>query len=147
MKGDVATKAEFQKLTEQVAGGSQSADLPEVEVVDAVSNPGAIPKSHYDGLLSALKDGGMTDSAEQYVRDLDSGARTDRPTAGDGAAARQALGQLMKDPDFRKGVLDGEIQANKTRVALSNVTALANYDDGKPVTEGVLKYLAELGLQ
>jgi hypothetical protein len=145
-KGDTAAMREFRELTEMLAKGSERLDFSEIETVDTVSNPGAIPKAHYEGLLAGLKEGGMIDSAEQYLRDLDTGVRTDRPTAGDGTACRQALDRLMKDPEFVRGALNGELKATKLRVALSNVIAMAA-DDGQPATEPVLKYLSVLGLR
>ena len=87
----------------------------------------------------------MSDDAEQYIRDLDSGKRTDRPTAGDGAAAQAALSRLTKDPAFGKRYLTGELAATNLVNALDRVISYAA-DDGQSVTEAVRARLSALGL-
>jgi hypothetical protein len=117
MAGDAATKREFAELTALKAGAAPGDTLPgepyAIEVVDAVSDPNAVNRATYNGLIEALREQGLPASAEQYVRDLDSGKRTDRPTQGDGAACRQALDRLMKNPEFVNDAAAGHGDAHK----------------------------------
>ena len=103
-----------------------------------------MPKERYDGLLEGLREQGMPESGEKYVRDLDSGVRADRPTAGDGAACKLALDRLTRDPEWARKVLANDPAANALRTRLGATIALAG-DDGKPVTPEVAKWLAGLG--
>jgi hypothetical protein len=116
----------------------------ELEVVDSISDPNAMTRERYDGLLEGLREQGMPESGEKYVRDLDSGVCTDRPTAGDGAACKQALDRLTRDPEWARKVLANDPAANTLRTKLGNVIALAG-DDDKPVTPELAKWLAGLG--
>jgi pentatricopeptide repeat protein len=141
-KGDVAATKEFKALTEQVASGDQPLAF-ETEVVDALTDPNAMPRETYNGLIAGLREQGMLADAEQYLRDLDSGARTDRPTAGDGLACKQALDRLSRDAAFARAVFDGDVAANALRTALGNVIAMAA-DDGKPVSEAVQRELSTI---
>lgn len=145
LNGTVAMRREFSVLTELAASGDQAPDLS-IETVDAVSDPSALSKAAYAGLVDALRAGGLPDDAEQYIRDLDSGKRTDRPTAGDGAAAQAALNRLTKDPAFGKRYLTGEIAATNLVNTLNRVIAYAA-DDGQPVSAPVAQRLAALGLR
>ena len=141
-KGDAAAKAELKALVEQVAGGNEPYTF-ENEVVDAVSDPNRMPKERYDGLLAALVEQGAPESSVQYIRDLDSGARTDLPTAGDGKACKRAIDRLTRDPEWGRKVLAGDMVSNAIRTRLSATIALAA-DDGKPITPQVAQWL--LGL-
>jgi hypothetical protein len=143
-KSDVAVRREFTELTAQVANSTEALGGTELEVVDSISDPNAMTRDRYDGLLEGLRESGMPESGEKYVRDLDAGTRTDRPTAGDGAAAQAAVNRLTKDPEWAKKVLAGDMAANALRTRLGNVIALAG-DDGKAVTPEVSKWLAGLG--
>jgi hypothetical protein len=142
-KGDSPAVAEFNRLSEQAR---HSTSETTIETVDAISDPSALSRAAYDTMLDGLREQGMPESAEQYIRDLDSGKRTDRPTAGDAAACRQALDRLTKDADFARKVLASDPTANALRTKLGNVVALAA-DDGKPISTEVAKTLEALGLR
>lgn len=143
-KGDVAARREFTELTAQVANSAGPLGGTELEVVKLISDPNRMPKERYDGLLEGLREQGMPESGEKYVRDLDSGVRADRPTAGDGAACKLALDRLTRDPEWARKVLANDPAANALRTRLGATIALAG-DDGKPVTPEVAKWLAGLG--
>jgi hypothetical protein len=142
-KGDGPAVAEFNRLSEQAR---HSTPDTAIETVDAVGDPNAVSRAAYDTMLDGLREQGLPESGEQYIRDLDSGKRTDRPTAGDGAACRQALDRLTRDADFARKVLAGDSAASALRTKLGNVVALAA-DDGKPISTEVAKTLEALGLR
>jgi hypothetical protein len=91
--------------------------------------------------------GAFLDSAESYLRELDSGARSDRPSAGDGSACREALGRLMKDAEWTRKVMSGDPAANALRLKLNSFIALANEHDGQPASPEVIQALIKLGLR
>jgi hypothetical protein len=142
-KGDGPAVAEFSRLSEQAK--HSTSDLT-IETVDAISDPSALSRAAYDTMIDGLREQGLPESGEQYIRDLDTGKRTDRPTAGDAAACRQALDRLTKDADFARKVLASDPTANALRTKLGNVVALAA-DDGKPISTEVAKTLEALGLR
>ncbi len=142
-KGDGPAVAEFNRLSEQARHSTSDTTI---ETVDAVSDPSALSRAAYDTMIDGLREQGLPESGEQYIRDLDTGKRTDRPTAGDAAACRQALDRLTKDGDFARKVLAGDPAANALRSKLGNVVALAA-DDGKPISPEVVKTLEALGLR
>src|SRR5262245_46472327 len=97
-RGDAAARREFEQLTERAQVGDVA---PEIETVDAVSDLHALPRAAYSGLIDGLREQGLPETAEQYMRDIDAGRRTDRPTAGDGLACQQALNRLTADAGWR----------------------------------------------
>src|SRR5262249_15203486 len=100
--GSAQIRSEFETLTQQVAAaGDQPVDMP-IETVNSVDDPHALSREAYSGLIDGLRSHGLPDTAEQYIRDLDAGRRTDRPTAGDGLACRQALDRLTADAGWRE---------------------------------------------
>jgi hypothetical protein len=132
-------------LTEQIAAGDELQNF-EMEITDAVNNLGAIPRAHYEKFVEIFRQLDLPASAETYIRDLDSGKRTDRPTAGDGEACRLALDRLSKDADFARKFDAGDMKARKIFGALTRVMAYAA-DDGQPASEAVLKTLIALDLE
>jgi hypothetical protein len=96
LKGDVATKAEFTKLSEQAAAGEGPLN-PDMEIVDCVTNPGALPKAHVEGFYDMFRDFDLPPEAEAHMRALDSGESTDRPTQGDKEAYQRALDKASEE--------------------------------------------------
>jgi hypothetical protein len=146
LNGSAAVRREFSELTALVASGDQTTPDLSIETVDAVSDPNALPKAGYAALIDGLREGGLPDEAEAYIRDIDSGRRTDRPTAGDGVACKQALDRLSRDPGVRNRYLTRELLEANIVNALNRVIAYAA-DDGQPVTEAVAQRLSALGLR
>jgi hypothetical protein len=144
LNGSPQHREEFEALTTLAAAGDQD-DLS-VETVDGVSDPQALSRAAYNGLIDGLRAGGLPASAEQYMRDLDAGRRIDRPTAGDGLACRQARARLIQDAEWRQRLLNGDVKANNLRNVLDRIIAYAA-DDSKPVMPGVHEWLTELGLR
>jgi hypothetical protein len=118
-KGGVAENREFQQLTTQITAGDHPANL-EIESVDGVTDPSALPRRVYDGLIEAL---GLPEAAEKYVRDIDAGRRTDRPTAAEGVAAKEQLTALIGEAAWRQkfdaGNLEARNQFNALNLAIS----------------------------
>src|SRR5262249_45774712 len=102
-KGDGPAVAEFNKLSEQARSGDARPNML-VETVDAISDPNALPRAGYETMMEGLRESGLHQESELFIRDLDAGKPTKLPTAGDGAACRQALDRLMKDPEFARDV-------------------------------------------
>src|SRR5262249_5152504 len=86
------------------------------------------------------------ETAEQYMRDIDAGRRTDRPTAGDGLACQQALNRLTADAGWRELYLSGDIATHKLVNTLNRIIAYAAADD-KPITPQVASALSALGVR
>jgi hypothetical protein len=147
LAGDVTAVAEMRALNKTIANGPMGeTSVGGVETIDGVTSTYAMPRAGYDALFDGMLANGMTPEAEQYIRDLDSGKRTDRPTEGDGKACAQALDRLMKDREWGRKVQSGDIQARKTQKALQNYKVLAAAD-GKPISEHVAEQLSRLGLR
>src|SRR5262245_46020716 len=141
-KGDAATMAEYRNLT-QIA--SQGDGTVGIETVDSISDSHALPRAGYETLLDGLREQGLPEIAEQQIRNLDSGG-TDRPTSGDGVAAKAALNRLTRDPAFGKKYLEGEVEATNLVNGLNRIIALAG-DDNQPATAPFNSFLQERGLQ
>jgi hypothetical protein len=146
LAGTPQIRAEFEALTQQIAAsGDQSPDVS-IETVDAVSDPSALSRAAYAGLFDGLREQGLPAHSEQYMKDIDAGRRTDRPTAGDGIACRQALDRLIADADWRQRYMSGDIEANNLFNTLNRVIAYSAADD-KPITPEVQSALADRGLR
>jgi hypothetical protein len=142
LRGSQQHRAEFDRLTGLVAGSDESPnDL--IETVDSVTDPHALPRAAYNGLIDGLRDGGLPDTAEQYIRELDQGIRDDRPTQGDGLVCKEMIDRLLKDPSFREKYLAGEIGAVNTLNALNRIVSYAA-DDGRPLSAEVAAQLASI---
>jgi hypothetical protein len=142
----VAAVREWNELHKQVAESNQPLDYGEIETVDSVTDPHAMSRATYNGLIEGLRANGLPDSAEKHIRELDAGIRTDRPTTGDGRACQIAKDRLLADPDFARKVLSNDIKANAMLADLNRVIVYAG-DDGKPASEYLLKKLADRGLR
>ena len=146
LAGTPQIREEFESLTRLIAAaGDQSPDLA-IETVDAVSDPHALSRAAYSGLFDGLREQGLPAHSEAYMRDIDSGRRTDRPTAGDGVACRQALDRLTSDADWRQRWSNGGIEERNLFNTLNRVIAYAA-DDNKPITLEVQDALASRGLR
>jgi hypothetical protein len=143
LSGHQAERAEFETLTKQVAG---SADGPDVliETIDSVSDPHSLPRAGYAALFDGLREntGGLPNDVEEYMRQLDSGEQTVRPTEGDRLVCQETLDRLMKNPGWTKKVLDGDARANAQMNALVRTISYAA-EDGQPVSEVTTKWIAE----
>jgi len=142
-KGDAATMAEYRNLTELASKGDGTVGI---ETVDSISDPHALPRAGYETLIDGLREGGLPEIAEQQIRDLDSG-KGERPTAGDGVAAKAALARLTKDPAFGKKYLEGEVDATNLVNGLDRIISFAAEDDGKRATAPFLAFLQGRGLR
>jgi hypothetical protein len=145
LAGAPQVRAEFEHLTRLVASGDDPLGM-EAEVVDATTDPHALSRSAYNGLVDGLREQGLPEASEQYIRDLDSGRRTDRPSGGDGAACRQALDRLAADADWRQRYLGGDVAARNLFNGLTRVAAYAA-DDNRPISPAVQQQLEALGLR
>jgi hypothetical protein len=145
VRGSQQHRAEFDQLTRLVAAADDGTQVGPINVewIDGVTDPSALPRAARASLMDGLREQGLPPSAELYMNQIDSGEQTVRPTEGDGAACRQALERLMRDPAWCKKVLDGDLQANNTMTALNRVIAYAA-DDGHPITAEVEQQLAKL---
>jgi hypothetical protein len=143
LSGNPQIREEFETLTQLAATGDQAQS---VEVVDSVTDPQALSRAAYAGLIDGLREGGLPASAEQYLRELDDGRRTDRPTAGEGLACRQALDRLTANADFCRRLMSGDIGARNLFNTLNRVIAYAANDD-KPIGPEIDRFLTELGLR
>ena len=144
LTGSAVQLREFQQLTELMASaGLQSDNL--IETVDAVSgDPNTLRRSHYEGLIDGLREGGMNETAENYLRDLDSGARSDTGTEGDGIAFKAFRDRLMRSPELREKYLNGSSpKLTSLMNALNRVIALAA-QDGRPLSQEGREILSEL---
>jgi hypothetical protein len=145
LAGSPQIRQEFERLTQQVASGDGPLGI-EVETVDAVTDPHALSRAAYSGLIVGLREQGLPEASEQYIRDLDSGRRTDRPSGADGIAARQALDRLGADFEWRQRYLNGDIRARNLFNALNRIVAFAA-DDSEPISPEIDRLLVGLGFR
>jgi hypothetical protein len=145
LNGGQAERAEFDRLTQQIAGSSDGAPDVLIETVDSVTDPNALPRAGYAALFDGLREnvGGLPQTAEVAMRAIDTGEMTDRPSEGDGLVAKETLDRLMRNPAWTKLVLSGDTRANADMNALNRVIAYAA-EDGQSVTEPVTKFIDAL---
>jgi hypothetical protein len=146
LAGVPQVRQEFETLTQQIAAAGDQSPYVSIETVDAVTDPSALSRAAYAGLFDGLREQGLPAHSEQYMRDIDSGRRTDRPTAGDGVACRQALDRLTADADWRQRWSNGGIEERNLFNTLYRVISYSA-DDGKPITPEVQTALAGHGLR
>jgi hypothetical protein len=139
LRGNPQARAELDRLTTLVANLDET---PSGDI-ETVTGPYALRRAHYEGMIDGLRDGGLPDTAEQYIRELDAGLREDRPTQGDGHACQQMIDRLLKDAGFREKYLAGDIAAVNNINALARIVSYAA-DDGKTLSEDVAKQLANI---
>ena len=144
--GNATVRREFNELTALAAAGDEQI-APEVEIVDAVSDPHAVSKANYAALIDAVREQGLPDKSEDYIKSIDSGERNDRPTTGDKYACEAALQRLLRDPAFRANVLRGDTAANNLMNTLVRVIAYAAEEDDQPVSANTVDALNRLGLR
>jgi hypothetical protein len=145
LNGSPQHREEFEALTQLVAAGDQSDDLL-IETVDSATDPQALSRAAYAGLIDGLREGGLPAGAETYMRDLDAGRRWDRPTAGEKLACQQALDRLTGDTEWCRRFIGGDVKARNLFNMLNRVIAYAA-DDNKPIQPWVHQWLTELGLR
>jgi len=145
LNGDVAARAEFDALTSLVANGTGGYETL-IETVNAIDDPMATTKARYESLFEPLREQGLPETAEQYMRDLDAGIRTDRPTAGDAEACQRMLDRLSADGEWRQKFFGGDIKAADLFNGLTRITAYAAGTD-KSVSPNVRALLDKIGLR
>jgi hypothetical protein len=148
LSGNSPEVREFNDLSALIAsGGDEAAGISDIiTTVNALEDQQAVSPVAYEGLIGGLRSQGLPDEAEQAIRDIDAGVRTDRPSQGDGAACRQVLDRLIKNPEWRQRVLAGDVRANNLKNALDRVIAYAG-NDGQPASDWLRQKLSELGLR
>ena len=144
LAGSGQAQREFAQLSE-LAGDAAPDGL--IEVVNGVDNPSALRRRDYEGLMDGLREQGMNDKAEAFLRASDAGLTDYTPTQGDGIAFKQALDRLLKDPAVRQKYLDGDIEVTAKVNNMNRVVALASQVDGQPVTAEAVQFLEKLGLR
>ena len=143
LTGSAEQVREFQALTAMMASGDVQSDGL-IETVDGLSDPNALRRADYESGLAALRDGGLNEISEQYLRDLDSGARTDRGTEGDALALKAFRDRMMRSPELRQKYLSNSNPKLTSLVnALTRTIALCA-TDGRPLSAEGRSLLAEL---
>jgi hypothetical protein len=145
LAGSASKVREVNELMELAASGDFHPDTL-IEVVNAVDNPSALRRSHYEGLMDGLRGQGLPEKAEQYIRDFDAGRETFQPSEGDGVAFKKAFDRFLKDPAMQKKYLDGDVEVTNKANNLLRVVALAA-PDGQPVSAEGVEILTKLGLR
>jgi hypothetical protein len=144
LAGGGQQQREFAQLSE-LAGDAAPDGL--IEVVDGITNPSALSRAAYSALMDGLRDQGLPDRAETFLRASDAGLTDYTPTQGDGIAFKQALDRLLRDPAVRQKYLDGDIEVTAKVNNMNRVVALASQVDGQPVTAEAVQFLEKLGLR
>jgi hypothetical protein len=143
LAGSGQAQREFAQLSE-LAGDAAPDGL--IEVVNAVDNPSALRRRDYETAIDGLRDQGLNERAENFIRASDRGLTDYLPTEGDGRAFKIAFDRLMKDPAVQKKYLDGDVEVTNKANAMLRVVALAA-PDGQPVTDEAVQFLEKLGLR
>src|SRR4029077_9689263 len=117
-----------------------------IEVVDSISDPNAQSRRAYSALMDGLRDQGLPEKAEAHIRAVDAGLSDYAPTQGDGAAFKQALDRLLKDPAVGQRYLAGDVATVNQINNMNRVVALAA-QDGQPVSTEGIEILTKLGLR
>jgi hypothetical protein len=143
MKGSVQARKEWDHLNQLIANDA-GGPTGIIETVDAISDPSALRAAAREALFDGLQASGLPDSGVDYVEGLDRGERADRPTEGDGVAAREILERLSKNSRWHDRIFkEQDPAAIEAMTRLSSVVALAA-QDGEPVTPVVSQYIANL---
>jgi hypothetical protein len=144
LNGGVAEREEFARLTDQIAQSPDGAPEFLIETVDSITDRDALPKAGYESLMDGMREnvGGLPNDVENYMRALNRGETTLRPTEGDGLVARETLERLMKNNDWCQRVMNNDPIANQQMNALTRTISYAA-TDGKPVTETTTKWIAD----
>jgi hypothetical protein len=144
LTGSAAQVREFQELTAIMASAGVQSDTL-METIDAVSgDPNTLRRSHYEGLIDGLREGGMNEIAETYIRALDTDPNLPRGSEGDGLAFKAFRDRLMKSPELREKYLNGSSpKLTSLMNALNRVIALAA-QDGRPLSAEGREILSEL---
>jgi hypothetical protein len=146
LAGSASKVREVNELMELAASGDFQPDNL-IEVVNAVDNPSALRRSHYEGLLDGLRDNGaLPASREKYIRDFDAGRTDFVPSQGDGRAFGAAADRLLRDPTIRDKYLSGDLEVTAKINNLKSIEALAALD-GQPISNEGVEILTKLGLR
>ena len=144
LTGSAEQVREFQELTALAASGDLAPDHL-IETVDAVSgDPNTLRRSHYEAAFDGLREGGMNQIKEDFLRRLDRGEAAIDWTQGDGLMAKQRADRLMQSPELRAKYLS---KSNPRLTALLNnlwgIYALAP-KDGRPISAAGRELQSEL---
>jgi hypothetical protein len=147
LAGSAREGREFSELSE-LAISDDSGDAPPdlIEVVDSISDPHALSRAAYNGLMDGLREQGLNERAENYIRARDAGLTDFVPTQGDGVAFQAAFERLTRDPEVRSKYLRGDIATQNQINDLRRVVAYAA-QDGQPVSAEAVEILTRLGLR
>lgn len=142
LRGHPSTVREWHELNRIVSAAGDTAPGP--SVVTSGSDISPLEREvAFDGLRTG---GDLPIESEEYIRQLDAGTRTDRPTQGDALLAREARDKFFKDPDNRKRFLEGGLKEKRMMSAFNRVIAIAE-QDGKPATAEMHTFLQQIGLR
>jgi hypothetical protein len=145
LNGGAREKREFSDAV-AAAGGEQQQQYAGIgETVNSLDDPNKQSSRAYETLVGALRDRGLPESAESYLRAMDNGETVVRPSEGDGIAARRARERLNNDPEFRKAALSGEVGATNLLGALNRCIAWS-VADGRPLSDEIRSFLQARGL-
>jgi hypothetical protein len=142
LKGQPALTREWHELNRIVVAAGDAAPGPVVVTSGQELSP-LERETAFDGLRQS---GDLPVESEQYIRELDAGTRTDRPTQGDAVLAREARDRYFRDAENRQKYLNGGLQQKRIMSAFNRVVALAE-QDGKPATAEMHTFLQQLGLR
>lgn len=146
LAGSPAEVHQAQELHAQaMAAGDMAPDVL-IETVDSITDPHAVPRRVYDGLMDGLAERGMNADQEILFRQIDSGKAIANVTEGDATAARQALNKLMRNPELHALRLSGASTEYDATIFALQWAISQNPKDGRPMTQETRERLRELGL-
>jgi hypothetical protein len=141
LKGNAPVLREWHDLHRIIVDAGESSPIG----VETTSG-NEVTRNEYETALDGLREGSLPWDSEEYVRDLDAGRRTDRPTQGDALLMREARDRLMRDPDRRQKYLNNDFATRQLISAFNRVIALAA-EDGRPASTEAHEFLQKLGLR
>jgi hypothetical protein len=145
LSGQPALLREWRELNRVVVEAGSSTPTGHVETTDSVSDPNAVTRREYAGLIDVMRDQGMPDRLEAWLGEIEAG-RGEVPSEGDGVVAHKVWNQLIKNPEYRAKVLNSDPQALQTKMLLSTLKAFAARD-GKPISPVIADWLQRHGLR
>jgi hypothetical protein len=138
---------EWHQLNQIVVAANESPQQEQSFPIETTAGPDSLTRRERAVAIDGLRQNtALPYESEQYLNDLDSGARTDRPTEGDAVLMRQVRDQYFRDPSNRQAFLAGDLKATRLMGAFNRVIALAA-PDGQPASEEAHNILHRLGLR
>jgi hypothetical protein len=142
LRGNPRMVREWHELNGQLVDAGEN--IPGGALISSGDNLNALDReSAFDGLRL---NGDLPIESEAYIRALDDGKTTYRPTQGDGLLAREARERYFKNPENQKKYLAGDPTAKRIMSSLNRVSAFAA-DDGRPASDEMRAFLARDGLR